>query len=344
MLKGPDVSHYQGNIDFSILKTVRDFIIIKATEGVGYTDDKFLLNQTGARNAGMLLGYYHFARPDLGNTADAEATWFLKAIGSLKEGEVLCLDFEVSFAGRVVWCKSWLDKVFSVSKCKPVIYLNKSLAVGTDWSEVINAGYGLWLADYSYDPNSAVPSTKWPVTAFRQYSNKETVKGISGGADDNVFYGDTVAFKAYGFRPSESESDLQKELDEMRESRNKWKTMYEELKEKEEKETREYQEHIKNLQSSIAEQSNTIVTLNQTISESALEKTKLLEERDALKAAVVDITTKKDAEIARLTKLYKEISEKCAALEKKITELQKKLKENLAGYTKWELFKELWRR
>jgi GH25 family lysozyme M1 (1,4-beta-N-acetylmuramidase) len=342
-LKGVDVAKYQGNIDFTLLKQATNFILMKATEGVGYTDPKFALNQAGARNVGMLLGYYHFARPDLHNTPETEADWFIKMIGILREGEVLALDFEVTYADKVTWCKAWLDRVFSVTKCKPVIYLNKSTATGNDWTRVISAGYGLWLADYSYSATSAVPSTKWPITAFRQYSNKATVKGITGVVDANVFYGDETAFKAYGSRPSETEVDLQKELDEMRESRNKWKTMYEELKEKEEKQAIEYADHLKSLQNSIAEQSNTITQLNQTITNLTLQNKALSDDCSAFKASVVDITTSKDAELSILAKRINEQTLRAEKAEKLVKELQVKISKGLSGYSHRELLLHLLR-
>ena len=75
MLKGIDISHHQRNINLSAIDT--DFVIIKATEGNGYTDeccDKFYQE---AKRLGKKLGVYHFARPDLENSAVAEADWFV---------------------------------------------------------------------------------------------------------------------------------------------------------------------------------------------------------------------------------------------------------------------------
>lgn len=200
MLKGPDVSSYQGDIDYSKLKV--DFIICKATEGVGFRDPKLTRNQTEARKSGVSLGYYHFARPDLGNTAEAEADYFLSQIGEIRGGEMFFLDFEVSFVDRVNWCKKWLDRVAAkLSGYKCPIYLNQSLMNGSDWKSVINAGYGLWLAKYDYNADAPVPATPWPVLAFRQYSNKEVFAGIpSSAVDANVFYGDKEALKAYGYQ------------------------------------------------------------------------------------------------------------------------------------------------
>lgn len=199
MLKGIDISNHQGDPDFKKVKDDADFIIIKASEGVGFKDPKLVRNQAEIRKAGVPLGYYHFARPDLDNSAEGEADWFLETIGELQEGELLVLDFEVSYSDRVKWCKKFLDHVYKRTNVKPLIYLNKSLEKNNNWKSVIEGDYGLWLADYTYDPNSPIPDTQWPVVAMRQYSNNEKINGISGGVDGNVFYGDMDALLAYGF-------------------------------------------------------------------------------------------------------------------------------------------------
>ena len=240
MLKGIDISNWQ-TVDFDTLKT--DFILMKVSEGVAFPDPKFLNFQKQARTKGLLIGYYHFAKPDLGNTPEVEAEYFLN-LCKPTQGEVLCLDFEVSYIDKVVWCKKWLDYVYSKTKCRPVIYLNKSTISGNNWSPIIDAGYGLWMADYSYNPDSEVPSNPWPICAFRQYSNKLAVSGITGVVDANVFYGNASAFKKYGIPqlspenpsggivdPCEAQLEalgvqiesLKHDLGLMRDSRNTWK-------------------------------------------------------------------------------------------------------------------------
>lgn len=216
MLKGIDISNWQGSPNFQDIKNDGwDFVIVKAVEGVGYRDPQLTRSQKECRAKGIALGYYAFVRPDLGNSPEAEAQYFLDQIGPLKSGEMLFLDFEVSYADRVNWCKRWLDHVYNQTGVKAPLYLNKSLAANSDWSIVINGDYGLWLADYTYDPDSPPPPTQWPVMAFRQYSNAEKVEGIIGNVDGNVFYGDEEALKAYGFAP-EDDGGCEEVLDKVK--------------------------------------------------------------------------------------------------------------------------------
>lgn len=202
-LVGNDVSQYQGDINYNIYKDNSNFIIVKSSEGVGYTDPKFYRNQSEARRVGLPLGYYHFARPDLGNTPEAEANWFLSVVGIPKEGEIYCLDFEVAYANTVNWCKAFLDRCSLVlNGNKPLIYLNQSQASSLDWKSVVDTGYGLWIAAYTYDPNNNnFNKGNWPFAAMQQWTSSQQVPGISGNIDGNVFFGDVTAFKRYGYKP-----------------------------------------------------------------------------------------------------------------------------------------------
>lgn len=200
MLKGADISNYQGNPDFVKVKKSLDFIILKASEGNGYRDPVFTANQVAARNAGLLLGYYHFARPNLGNTPEAEAAWFLSVIQHIDQGEILCLDFEVDYSDAVNWCKRFLDYIQTKTGVKPLIYLNQSQLKEFNWKPVIDADYGLWLAQYDNDPNQTNGNFPWPTIAMKQWSSSGKVSGINGNVDVDSFFGDVAIFQAYGFK------------------------------------------------------------------------------------------------------------------------------------------------
>lgn len=197
-LKGIDVSKYQGNIDYTLLQSQVQFVISKVSEGVGYVDPTFVNNYNGTKSKGLGIGCYHFARPDLGNSAEAEANFFTKTIASRDGISLYVLDIEVTYGDLVNWSKAFLDKVYELTKVKPLIYLNQSQVKNNNWQEVIAGGYGLWLAQYDYNFDGAPAATPWPFVALRQYSNKEIFNGITGNVDANVFYGDREAFNKYG--------------------------------------------------------------------------------------------------------------------------------------------------
>lgn len=157
MLKGIDVSTWQavgtGDGDY-------DFIICKATEGVGYTDPKCDQHYQRVKAQGKLLGVYHFARPGY-NSAEAEADWFVSQIQGYIGEALLVLDWEVEATWNVAWAKTWLDRVYAKTGVKPLIYMSGAVVNANDWSSVVNADYGLWIA---YWPNNYQYSWDWPTS------------------------------------------------------------------------------------------------------------------------------------------------------------------------------------
>ena len=157
MLKGIDISAWQavgtGDGDY-------DFIICKATEGVGYTDSNCDAHYQRAKAQGKLLGVYHFARPGY-NDPIAEADWFVSQIKGYIGEALLVLDWEVEATWNVAWAKKWLDRVYEKTGVKPLIYMSGAVVTSYDWSSVVKADYGLWIA---YWPNNYQYGEGWPTS------------------------------------------------------------------------------------------------------------------------------------------------------------------------------------
>lgn len=199
MVLGNDVSSYQGDIDWDTLKTNANFAGMKATEGIGFIDTKFARNQSESRRVDLPRFFYHFARPDLNNDPAQEADYFLSKVGPLKDGEVLCLDYEVQYHDPVGWCKLWLERVRFMTGVSPLFYSYQSMLTSNDWSPVVSEGFGLWVAAPTGDPNNNNFVTgAWPFAAMQQWGT-EPVPGISGAVDADVFFGDISTFKKYGY-------------------------------------------------------------------------------------------------------------------------------------------------
>jgi GH25 family lysozyme M1 (1,4-beta-N-acetylmuramidase) len=74
MLKGIDVSHWDGKIDWAQVKNAGvGFAYIKATEGTNFVDSQFAHNLAGAKDVGLPFGLYHFLRPDNNGAAQVAA-------------------------------------------------------------------------------------------------------------------------------------------------------------------------------------------------------------------------------------------------------------------------------
>lgn len=186
-----------------------DFVICKATEGGAYVDPTCDAHYQRAKNNGQRRGVYHFARPDLNpNGAIEEADFFVdNCQGYIKDG-ILVLDWECA-VWNVAWAKTWLDRVYSRTGVRPLIYMSASVVNGYNWSSVANANYGLWIAGYpnKYNvPNPPRPDESelpyaigaWAFCAMWQYSSS------AGALDRDIFYGDKNAWNAYAGRNTTS--------------------------------------------------------------------------------------------------------------------------------------------
>ena len=202
-LNGIDISNWQRGIDLS--KVPCDFVIAKATEGIGYVDkscDGFIQQ---AKRLGKKLGFYHFARPR--NDAVREAQYFYNNTKNYFGEAIPILDWEAENKSDVAWAKRWLDEVYRLSGVKPVIYMSESVVNSYDWSSVANADYGLWVAkyrdnnpDYNYNMANAGsrPRVKWwKFYCMWQWTSSGRLNGYGGNLDCNVFYGDVSTWDAY---------------------------------------------------------------------------------------------------------------------------------------------------
>jgi len=196
---GLDVSHWQGDINWAkVANNDYVFTFVKGTEGVGWTDVNFLTNINEGTEAGVMMGVYHFARPDLGNTGQEEAEWFLSVVGDYLESGYLrpVLDLEVgSYLGKnalSAWVLDWMQTVENQSGVAPLIYTNYNYVSNFLTDPV--ADYDLWIAYWNCDPSPTYdipPTGMWSDWGFWQYCVKDAgyVPGIQTRIDVNIFNG-----------------------------------------------------------------------------------------------------------------------------------------------------------
>ena len=152
-LCGIDVSKWNNIED---LETSDDFVICKASEGVGYEDPQFVRNIEAAIENGKYVGAYHWARPDT-NSAHDDAVNFVQTIKPYLGKIMIVLDWEQpGTVDQTDWAASWLWEVYSMTGVKPVIYMSSSVAADPhyDWSGddySVAKNFPLWVADYTTD-------------------------------------------------------------------------------------------------------------------------------------------------------------------------------------------------
>lgn len=185
MITGIDVSNHQGDVDVATAAECGvKFLFHKATEGVNYVDPFYGPNLERARSAGIVVGSYHFARPDLNPDPVAEANYFLAKVGTPRVGELLALDIESGDGALQAWVTVWLRTVEARVGFKPLLYSGDwfmrphSLEYNDDLKE-----YGLWLAAYRSSYPTAPPN--WAFWAVWQYGTGP-VPGVNGSCDLDV--------------------------------------------------------------------------------------------------------------------------------------------------------------
>jgi hypothetical protein len=183
MIKGVDVSRYQA---VSGWETGIDFAFTKVTEGTTYVNPTWVAQRDTARAAGLVVGYYHFARP--GNMI-AQADFFLGKI-ALQPGDVLAFDWEdagVTSAQK----DAWISYVQGKTGHRVVLYCNTDFWKNRDTSSF--AGDGLWIATGGYPAGSPPIQSAWLIHQYStagnldhdvaQFSSRADMFAWAGGSD-----------------------------------------------------------------------------------------------------------------------------------------------------------------
>lgn len=171
MIKGIDVASYQ-SATYSTAGL--DFVFVKATQSTNYTNPKMAAQAKRARDAGLVVGYYHFLVK--GHPKD-QAAYFVAQAGE-RAGDILACDWESNTNGTYPSNAEKDTFIREVKRlrpqCRVVLYCNRSFWTTRDTTSY--AGDGLWIADP--DRPAGSPNIKHPWT-FHQYSS-------AGGIDRNV--------------------------------------------------------------------------------------------------------------------------------------------------------------
>lgn len=169
MLRGIDVSAYQSSYDTTGLS----FVFIKATEGRTYTNPKLTAQTKTARDAGLVVGFYHFLWP--GNLT-AQAEYFVGKTPE-KAGDILAVDWETTGEGTHATNAEKDRFIRKVKEFRPkhrvILYCNRN-----DWLTVDSTSYagdGLWIADYVTAGEPRIKA-KW---RFHQYTDNPIDKNAA---------------------------------------------------------------------------------------------------------------------------------------------------------------------
>lgn len=198
-MNGIDIASYQTGIDLT--KVPCDFVIVKATQGTGYTNPDFKRAIEQGLAAGKCMGLYHYAS---GGDPTSEAMFFLKTIKPYIGKVILCLDWESSqnpaFGVRdLSWVREWISVVTEETSATPFLYVSSSRI--SRFASIADK-FKLWAAQYpDYDPVNGYLDTPWNEGAYdcaiRQYTSSGYLPGWGKRLDLNKAYITAAEWEAY---------------------------------------------------------------------------------------------------------------------------------------------------
>lgn len=185
-IKGIDVSHYQGQINWDVVDAQKElqFVFIKATEGVSYRDSIFKRNWEQAGKTHLRRGAYHFFRPSV--SVEWQIKNFIKQV-QLTAGDLPpVLDVEdvdhIPPEVLIPKVEKWLIFIEEHYGIRPILYASLNL-----YQKVLQPAFPdhiAWIARYNSTAPPAI--TQWD---FWQYSDQSYINGIDHKVDMNVFKG-----------------------------------------------------------------------------------------------------------------------------------------------------------
>jgi lysozyme len=183
---GIDISRHQSKVNWdAVAAEGLSFAFVKATEGRRHADTFYCRNWTEMQRVGIKRGAYHFFRPSI--DATEQANNFIANV-DMQYGDlppVVDVEVDDDMPRDVVakQLKMWLYLVELRYSIRPIIYThykfyNKFIAGEFD-------KYPIWIAKYGGEAPRLGGQARW---WFWQYGNKGRIKGIDGYVDFNVFY------------------------------------------------------------------------------------------------------------------------------------------------------------
>ncbi|MDE2490042.1 MAG: glycosyl hydrolase [Elusimicrobia bacterium] len=201
-VRGVDVSHYQGAVDWSLVAGAGlSFAYIKATQGASGLDARFAANWSGAAAAGLRRGAYHFF--DACRDGASQAANFLKTAPPEDAALPAAVDLEPSPSCPNLPSKKLLlqrlDAFLSRVRAayggrEPVLYVNVGLYDRYFRGE---PGYRVWISATSRTKPVLSDGRPW---TFWQYAVNGRVPGIPRAVDLDVFYSSPEILASLGDR------------------------------------------------------------------------------------------------------------------------------------------------
>ena len=202
MIKGIDISHWNGDINFDQVKAAGvEFVIIKAggSDKGFYTDSKFRDNYDRAKAAGLSVGAYYFAGKNFRGieAGFADAKRFIEILKGMQFDYPVFIDIE---AQENRYKEEITDAViaFCEEMEKAGYFVGIYASDISGYKDKLNhdriKSYAHWVARYGKEPEICKNYGLW------QYSSKGNIPGIIGSVDldiSSVDYSKTIREKGF---------------------------------------------------------------------------------------------------------------------------------------------------
>lgn len=212
VIPGIDVSSHNGTVDWQkVANAGIKFAWVKATEGQTHVNRGWAKRYNGAAENNIMVGAYHFARPDFNKydnpEADAQAEFkhfrdTLEQVGGLKNGNLVpAVDLEAGMKTddqyNADWYLEWLALAEEEWGVKAIVYSARwawNLYIRNAKKEDLETftQYPVWWANYIRDDRLVGPEKQlkgWKEWDVWQYTGSGNCPGIKGRVDLNWMAG-----------------------------------------------------------------------------------------------------------------------------------------------------------
>lgn len=202
-VRGVDISHYQGTVDFATIAAQDvQFVFLKATEGSGSVDECFSTNWENARNSGICVGAYHFFSFD--SAAETQADNFCALVPNEADALPPVIDLEFYRSKDLPEDETVKRNLAVLVSRFTEFYGRKPIIYTTDkcWKRYLEDAdfdYTLWIRSV-YSPPFDYYKPEW---RFWQYNSRGRLEGYEGDEsfiDLNVYRGSWNDFQMEFFR------------------------------------------------------------------------------------------------------------------------------------------------
>lgn len=214
---GLDVSGHQPNVDWNQQTRLgAKFAYVKATEGIDFKSQSFSSQYSGAYNAGLIRGAYHFALPNESSGAAQADYFFQNGGGWSSDGKTLppLLDieynpyssygnscFNMSVSQMVTWIKDFSNRMLTLTKRLPMIYTTSDWWSTCTGNSAAFPNHPLHIAAYPLDLANGfklgpgVLPSSWSKYDFWQFSDSWNLAG-----DSNVWRGTYAQLQEFAIK------------------------------------------------------------------------------------------------------------------------------------------------